>query len=98
MDILTSVIGSDAYIRFWLPDFLAEELGSEGACDRYYHDHRLALDISDPRSRVSRRKQQILLELDYLYVAIPPNSTTQQAREIVGRILHGVPPRLPVAA
>lgn len=77
-DSMSRVIGG-GYISVWSPDFLQTELGhKEARCDRFYFDRRVAVDIGDPESKISRVKRKLLFKHGFGYLCIPANFSTDE--------------------
>jgi hypothetical protein len=71
-DMVEQIVGSKAYILFWNPDFLNEKLGRKGTVARFYPEKRMAIDIGNPESSISRKKQRLLARHGFNYLCIPP--------------------------
>lgn len=72
-DSMSQAIGG-GYTSHWSPDFLQkdEKLGKNNTtCARFYFDKKLAVDIGDPESDVTRRKRKLLFRHGFGYLCIP---------------------------
>ena len=69
-DAMTAAIGGGFVSNFY-PDFLRQKIGVEGTCARFYFDRRVAVDVGDPESELSRRKRKYLFRNGFGYLCIP---------------------------
>jgi hypothetical protein len=72
-DMLSEKLGSEKYLSFWNPDFLAEELGKNGTCSRFYFEQNTAVDVGNPASKVSLKKQKLLTQHGFRYLCFAPS-------------------------
>lgn len=79
-DVITELVGG-GYFSSWNADFLQKDLGVQGTVARYYYDRRMAIDIGDPESKVSRRKRKLLFRHHFGYLCIP-NGFPQERKSL----------------
>lgn len=71
-DSISRTVGG-SYVTNWCGDFLQRELGTDGTCNRLYHDKKIAMDVADPESKIARIKRKLLFRHGFGYLCIPPN-------------------------
>jgi hypothetical protein len=74
-DAMSAAIGG-GFISNWRVDFLQKVLGKDGICSRYYFDRKIAVDIGDPRDKISIKKRKLLFAHGQGYLCIPVNFPT----------------------